>query len=294
MAQLETKSIVEGALFSAIIVILALLAFYLPPVVGTVLIFTLPAPIVVLSVRQGTKISILATVLSAIILGIVMNPLMILIVLFGFGLTGIVLGAAFEEEFSPNLVITIAIIVSIISTALTLGANLYLFNLNPLTMIDQGLEYLELEQATNQQLEELITYMKEMISNFLPGLLLTASSVNGLINYYVVTAVLSKLGYDYQKPRPFVKWNFPGWLVLGYLGGILFIDTMVGKNIYFIFSFIFLIQGLAVAAYYLKNLAISNLAQKIILLFLFLLPTNQILVVVGLLDSWFNYRELEE
>lgn len=297
MARLETKSLVEGALFTAITVILSLIAFYLPPIIGVILLFILPVPLIVVGVRQGTKTSILATILSAIILGVLLNPIMILVVLVGFGLVGVVLGAAFEEEFSPYKLIIVAIIASILSTLLMVGINFYLFNFNPTTVLTQAIDNyqdLGLNQATVEELEAITSNLKESIQVLLPALFITAGSINGLINYYVGLLVLNKLGYNYEYPLAFAKWKFPKYLVSGYLLGIILINTAVGQNLYLIFNFVFLIHGLAVTAHYLKRFNISDKIQKAILVVLALIPLNQIIVFLGLLDVWFDYRGLEE
>lgn len=295
LESLETKALIEGALFSTITVILTLISFYLP--LGAIMFFLLPVPIVVLSVRQGSKVSILSTILTAILLGILLNPLMILVVLFSFGLVGVVLGTAFEEEFSPFKIIAIVIIASILSTILIVGVNFYLLNFNPLDTMNSALEQyknLNLDQGTRQQVEKIVTDMKEMIKTLLPALLITASSINGLINYYISLAVLRKLDYEYERPLSFIKWRFPKYLIWGYLLGVIFINTTIGQNVYFLFNFVFLIQGLAVAAYYLKGFNISSVIQKVILVILVILPFNQILAFLGIFDLWFDYRKLEE
>ncbi|MBM7624328.1 YybS family protein [Sporohalobacter salinus] len=297
MSTLETKALVEGALFTAIIVILTLLAFYLPPIIGMVLLFILPVPFIVLGVRQGTKTSTLAAVLSAIILGILINPIMILVVLFGFGLIGVVLGAAFEEKFSPHKLIIIAVIAAIVSTLLMVGINFYLFNFNPTTIFNQAIEKyqnLGFDQATLKELEDITRNFKETMQTLFPSLFIIAGAINGLISYYIGLSVLNRLGYEYEYPLSFSEWRFSKYLVFGYLFGIISINTTIGKNLYLIFSFIFLIQGLAVVAHYLKSFNISDKIQKAILVFLAFLPINQIIVFLGLLDVWFDYRKLEE
>ncbi|KXS40953.1 MULTISPECIES: YybS family protein [unclassified Candidatus Frackibacter] len=289
MASLETKGLVEGALFSAITVLLALIGSYLP-LFGIVMILVLPLPIIVVGVRQGTKIGILTTILSAILLGMLINFLMSLMVLFGFGLIGVVLGAAFEEEFSSTKIIMIAIIVSTISTLLILGVNFYLldFSIEPIiNTVLQQYKSLGIDQATQQELID-------MFVTIAPALILTASAINGLVNYYIAINALNRLGYEYEEPPPLVEWRFPKYLTVGFILGILLINTNIGKNIYMVFNFIFFIQGLAIAAYYLKRFNISNTLQKIILAILVILPVNQILSFLGILDTWFDYRKLDD
>ncbi|SJZ80831.1 YybS family protein [Selenihalanaerobacter shriftii] len=297
MAKFETKALVEGALFSAITVVLSLFGFYLPPPFGIAIILTLPVPIIILGVRQGSKTSILSTIISAIILGIIVNPFMVLIVLLSFGLTGVVLGAAFEENFSPFKIIAVSIVTSILSTILIIGVNLYFLDFDVTNAFNTALEQykqLGLDQATMKQLETIINDMQKMFKIFFPSIILAASSVKGLINYYIALPVLNRLGYDFDTPTPFARWRLPKYIILGYILGILLISNSFGKNIYFIFNFVYLIQGLAVAAHYLKRLNISNVVQKVILFILAIIPINQILAFVGILDQWFDFRKLED
>ncbi|MCK8824552.1 YybS family protein [Fuchsiella alkaliacetigena] len=299
MSAIETQSLVEGALISALTVVLALLAFLLP-IVGTFMTLLLPIPIIVLSVRRGTKISILSTVLTALILGMIINPTLVLVTLTTFGLIGVVLGAAFEEEFTPLKLIISSAVVFLISTVLTFGISFYLLNFNPLSLAAEAMEQtldlyrnLGIDGSTIEDLEAIFANAEDLIRVTLPALLIVSSTILGYINYYISYVVLQKLDYNYQAPPAFVEWRFPKYLFWGYLGGLIFIGTSIGQNIYIVFQFIFLIQGLAVIAHYLNKFNIASKLQKLILALLIILPIGHFISILGALDVWFDYRKLE-
>ncbi len=62
MGKMNTKSLVEGALFLTVFIILSLLTFL--PLVGLLSIVFLPIPIVIATYRQGLRIGILIAVAS--------------------------------------------------------------------------------------------------------------------------------------------------------------------------------------------------------------------------------------
>lgn len=307
----QTKSMVEGALLAALTVLLSLVGIYLP-VIGAFIAFTWPVPITILGLRHGLKWSLMATVVSGIILSLLVSPMQALSLVLGFGLLGIVLGEAVKRDLSVGKIIWLGATASLISKIILFFAASFLLGLNSFaenfTMmqrsIDQVLEMYKNMGMDKNQLEAMRESFHNMIGLMkivFPSLLVVASILDTFLNYILSQAILKRLGYPAKKVPPFSEWRLPRWVVAGFIIGIIFLIggqhykieglTTVGLNLQYFSSMLFLIQGFAVVSYYLAKYKVTGIIRWLILLMLFITPIFVgILVWVGLLDVWFDYR----
>ena len=89
----------ESGLLSALTVILALAAVYLP-VVGVVASLVWAIPVIVLVVRHGLRWGAMAVLVSGVIMALLIEPTISLRMVLSFGPTGLVLGYAFRRRWS--------------------------------------------------------------------------------------------------------------------------------------------------------------------------------------------------
>jgi len=309
----KTKSVVEGALLTALTVLLSLLGIYLP-VIGVFISFTWPVPIIVLGLRHGLKWSIMATVVSGILLSLLVTPIQALALVLGFGLLGIVLGEALKRDVSIGLIIWLGALASLFSKILLFAVGTLFLGINPFeqtfTMLQQSLNY-SLEMYTKMGMDkQQLALLKESLTNLMklmklifPALLVMVSILDTMINYLVSQLILSRLGYPAKKIPPFAEWRLPSWVAGGLLLGIVFLITgqhykiegltTIGLNLQGFAYILFFIQGFAIVVYYLDKLKVIGLIRWLILILLFITPLfNQILVWLGLFDILFNYRRL--
>ena len=97
--RMPTKSIVEGAFLSAITALLFLASLYIP-LLGTLISFLCPLPLIILCLRHDIKIALLALFVSFIMVTLLAGPFQGLIAVFGFGLLGIALGVTIKKAVS--------------------------------------------------------------------------------------------------------------------------------------------------------------------------------------------------
>ncbi|HEY3121213.1 MAG TPA: DUF2232 domain-containing protein [Vicinamibacteria bacterium] len=113
--------------------------------------------------------------------------------------------------------------------------------------------------------------------------------------------------------RFYLAWRDPGWLedgefervrwplafaVLFVLAGAMIAlppVRAVGYNVLLVLAFFFALQGLAVVAYYAHRLAGPPLLRTAILLLVLVNPwAPEILALIGLFDTWFDFRRWAE
>ncbi|UTW70601.1 DUF2232 domain-containing protein [Anaerobacillus sp. HL2] len=94
----NTRVMTEGAIFAAIFALIALTTVILP-ILGSVLIWILPLPFIIYTLRNGWKPGFSLFIVMAFVSFIIGGPLLILSAIF-FGSGGIVVGEIYKREKS--------------------------------------------------------------------------------------------------------------------------------------------------------------------------------------------------
>ena len=171
----------ESGLLSALTVILALAAVYLP-VIGVVASL-LPAlvwaiPVIVLVVRHGLRWGAMAVLVSGVIMALLIEPTISLRMVLSFGPTGLVLGYAFRRRWSGAQAFGTTLVASVAGKLLTFGLLFLLTSVNPLNMqmdvmqqsFDEtfavyeqmGMDKAAIE-ASRAQVQEALTYLNLLL-----------------------------------------------------------------------------------------------------------------------------------
>ncbi|OCL28467.1 hypothetical protein U472_00850 [Orenia metallireducens] len=300
---MQNKVIIDSILFAMITVIIIVLGSFLP-FVGILA----PLPLVILAVRKGSKSSIISSLFVALILAALVNPLTSLIFIFTIGFIGVAMGAAFEEEFSSKVIILVGTLSSFLSLIIILVLFTYSLDID---IIYEFKEVLQSSSGIYQELglpEEYSIHADEIITqiiNFLkvtyPSFFMCAAIVNSVINYYFSSLILNRLGYKYKLQFSFRKLRFSKFLAIIYILSIIFLENIIGENVFIVLTFLLFIEGLSVI-YYLfsfKNNRTSGMLFIIVsITFLFIPIVNVfislIILLIGFLDIWIDFRKLHK
>ena len=224
------KSIVEGAFFAAITAVLSIISIYVP-LLGTVVSFLCPLPIIILSLRHSLKFAVIATVISSMLVSFLAGPFQGIIVLLGFGLLGIVLGYGVRKEYTSTEIIILGSIASFISKILIVLMGVWLLDINPFLfdveqineIVTQSLNFYSNMGLTGEQLDllkETLSQALQVVRIALPALLILSSIFDAFLNYYVARLVLKRLGYKCNNIAPFSHWRASKSFFWGYFTGI--------------------------------------------------------------------------
>jgi uncharacterized protein YybS (DUF2232 family) len=290
----EKTPIKETILFTLILGALTLLGFVIP-VIGNIGLMLTPLPLIVLAVRRSSNLSIIVSVISALSLAFLVHPVFLLFVVFFSGLVGISMGAAFEEKFSPKLILLIGSLAAFSSFVINLGVSTYILDFEVLTELSGALEeaigtYQELglsAEVTNQ----LITEVVDLIETTYLTLFLSVGMVIGGLNYYFAAKLINReQGYDYPPLFFLVKFKLPR------LVGLLFVISLffsggLGQNVNILVTFLLVVEGGAVVYHYFKEKRLNKLVLAAGILFFPL--AVQILLFLGFADVWFDFRQLK-
>lgn len=313
MQQTNTKSLVEGALLSAITIILSLAALYVP-VIGVFASLVWPVPIVILGIRHGLRISILATVVSGIIVAMLEGPTQALTVVLSFGLIGVVMGWAIKHDFSPVKIMLVSGAASLVSRLVLVIMTFAIMGINPLTeeiaAMRESMDYainlykgMGINPDTLKSMTESFDNIFNLLSVAIPAMLILGAVLDAFLNYAVVKMVMARLGQKLKDFVPFWQWRMPTYTVFFYLVGVLLVMLeqywpagvlrTVGLNLQVIFYFAFIIEGFSLMAYYMGKYMVPRGLRLLIVFMVFFNPfISQIVLWAGMFDILFNFRHI--
>jgi len=310
MKKMDTKTLVEAALLvsiaSVILIISAAVPFFTP--LGLII---WPISITLLTFKYNLGISVLSLiVLLFVVMGFI-GPVNTLLWGFMYGIPAIVMGVCSKKKLSPfstvvatTIAIFTAFIISIKVSTLLTGVDI--INLNFQMMEESFKRSAELMRSmgvSEQQIEQAMkTFNIDIIRLLLPGILGISSLVIAFIMYYFAVSVFKRLGISINELKPLDQWYINNNLSFG-----LFFITIVSwlmtylkvnnsdivfNSVFVIFTFAFVVNGMAFVSWFLKSRGLSGKIRIPILCFIFLSALSQILFYLGLIDYALDFRKI--
>ena len=275
----------------AYIILLTAVNYFIPFLSMAVMILW-PVPIVYLVQKKESRSVIGVIVIAALINGLLFGTLMGLMTIIGFGLVGFVIGNVIKEGLSPLKTLITAVITVIISQALIFYVSSGMLNLNYQTLLQQAVESLS-SDFDQQSVEQLINAQMSMIRMIFPALLAISASITGILNYYVSAWYLRRRGLNIELYKAVSSWYFPRWFVsIAIVVSLLLTSNSIFLNINIFMFFLAFLQGFAVLMYYLSKKSSSFLLKSFMIFLIFIFPPVPIIIILlGLLDLWFNFRK---
>jgi len=313
--KLPVKSLVEGSFLAAITALLFIFSIYIP-LLGTLISFLCPLPIIFLYLRHHLKFTLLSLLVAGFLVSMIAGPLQGIFVLLGFGVIGLTLGYTIKRGYTFNEIIIFGSISSLLSKLLILWLGFWLMDLNPLmfdmqqldTIIDQSLNFYQGLGLSPEQLTILKDNLTQTLNIFrlaFPAMLILASIFDVFLNYLVSRIVLKRFGYKLPEFISFSYWRASPSCVLSYLVGwiLIFLGVRynlpllhkIGINVQIFFTILFFIIGLSLINFFLQKYKIGSIFKWMIYFLIFFLPfLSQFITWVGIFDVWIDFRRLRE
>lgn len=307
-SRMETRALIEGALLTAITILFSVLDAYVP-----VFALVYSIPVVILVVRRGFRVGLLATLIAILGTSALTGPLQGVLVLVKVGVVGLTLGSCFRRRISPLAVIMITSLAVLVDLAVVFTISMRISNMNLATFVNafesgakRVVDFYTKMGIGGKDLERVKSYAGQMVSalkTLFPAIAVLTVILTAGVNYFLARMVLRKLGHPVGGDiPPFSRWRVSWHWSWGYiLGGVILFAgqayqkhllTLAGMNLVALFSYLFLVQGLAVGWYFMEKYRMSKLIGVVLAFFA---VTNQflsqILVWVGLFDGWFDFRK---
>ena len=311
MNQHRITPLTESGLLTALSVVLALMAVYLP-FIGFLLVLFWPLPLVVLVVRHGMRWGILASLAAGILVGLLVEPLLSLRLVVAFAPAGLLLGWAFAKGWSGVRTFMLTLLAAIAGQAAAVGLLLWVTDVNPLAMqvdilqssFDSSLQLYEsmgMSGADLAKAREDIEQGMKMLNYLFPLVFILMGLFYAVVSYMAGGRILRRLGHNVPQFPPFREWRLPqaflymfGFALVGlYWGGTREISWLyqlsLNANVLAIMAG--LLQGIVLVHCLLSHYKVSLPLRIVLYVFLIMNPfLAQVTAMTGLIDMLFDYR----
>lgn len=303
----KVPSMVEGALISAIAVVMMLMGIYLP--MFGIFTMLIPTPFIILGVRRGINY-VMPSVIVASIISIMLTSISSgLTVLFIGGFNGIVISYMIRKNHSLSKTFLAGAITSIFSVIIYISLINMILGIDYFALMDESLVESGKMVKNFVGNSELTTNIEDSVENLriafkilLPFVFTMMGSVVAFANIQLSRLVLRRTGYDIKPSRPLSELVLPDNILMGttvililtYLVGrmeIVNMDTMF-LNIFNIFVMVFMVQGLGVVSFYLDKLIVNKPIKALSMIFIIFSGVSIFVALVGWLDSLFDFRKI--
>lgn len=321
MSRIQTRALVEGAIFAAVTVIIGIIKFYIPVVAVISIVWSVPT--ILIAFRHGFKVSIYSIVVSSVLVAIMTQPIEGLGFFIGFGIPGIVMGYLLKKKLSPGktifitgLVLTICSLASLYLGFLAMGIDMIkaydkmfidMKNTYKDTVNSLSSTYGAMGISREDMLKGAEAFEKnlELIKLILPGGFLVSGILLSFSNFKLTRLVLRKINYSIEDVIPFAQWRLSsGWMILvmtvliGVLAEMSLLKlpqlNVLTMNLLTVIMILVAVLGLSVAKFFMDKYSVPK-ALKVILLFLLLFSSfSNITMLIGVFDMFLDIRRLQK
>ena len=290
----QTRSLAESALLTGLSVLLYIGSNI--PLVGMLLIFLSPVPLVILEMRHDLRRGFLALLAGSLLVAAIEGPVQAL----SYALSFAVLGLALAVGSAVSLVCKLALAVIMF----------YVTGLNPMNLDMSGMERamdmmlkmpvgLEQAAAMKHQMETMMKVMPLII----PAVFILVSVIDTALCYWISGKVVRRLShFDLPKLPPFNMWRFHPSVLWAFLAALICLVvgardprfaflTRVGLNLQVLTQFIFVLQGMSLAAWFMDRAGWGRGVRNFVLALVFVIPIfSTIANYTGIFDMCWNLR----
>lgn len=305
--KIRPEILIEAAVCSFAGLMIYILSLLIP-----IFIFIIPVPFIVLYVKRGPVWGILASLLACllILLSSEMETAAILLIYTVF--ISHTLGFMIRQNTKASNII----LWSTVGTAFfILLAGFFAQSFNEMNVVESLRETINqyassqlsminsmnISAGDKESLEAVMKTVAEYTMVLLPGILLMISGILSYANYYISAKVLRKLGIGIIDIPGVSGFRLPKHVIIGtvFTAVLLYIlqrmDFGFSKelmlNAYLIFSFLFMVNGIAALDSIIKNKVNVYLRILLPLIILLVLGMGIAYAVFGLLDLCFDLRD---
>lgn len=309
----DRVKLTQAAIITALAVVLSLLTVYVP-FLG-LLILVIPVPYAMIATMTGGKYALISAVVSFFIMMFAVDPIYSISLTVMNVLPGIAVGYMInreddgeEKSFKSIYIGTLAYMISIILFAgiskLFLKIDLLneFVNLMKVSIETQMsiMESMNITPKVDMTIKDIVSIMQSII----PAMLFFYSIIASSITYYLEAFILRRIKKLNLNLPKFTEFYLPGnavttSLLLYFL--VMALDIMkvplhtevIMLNLQLVFSMMFLVQGISVGIYFIKNgRKKSPNKVMIFVIALFLISGSMVLSFVGMLDSVIDFRKV--
>lgn len=302
----KTSQLTEGALLLAIYNVLLLISLNIP-IIGTIIVFLLPIPMIIYSSKYHWKRTIIF-LLVAFILSFLLSSFAGLYHTLLFGVNGTVIGLLMQKRKTGIQLLIGGTIANLLSIVLLFVITAAFLNINIFTTMEETAEdsikliensFLLLDQEAKEQAITQLRQSIKLFSYLLPSTFVIGAIFLAFITQVVARPIVKRLKLSMEPLPKFRNIRLPRSIIWYYLLILIamYFNLQEGSfaysaviNCFYILHLLMLIQGLSFIYFYCFQKGISK-AIPIVITFLSPLLLY-IIVFLGIIDLGFNLRNI--
>ncbi|MCX7843639.1 MAG: YybS family protein [Clostridia bacterium] len=320
MNRIQTRALVEGAVFAAVTVVIGIIGFYIPIISLISVVWSVPT--ILVAFRHGFRTSVISSVASSILVSVLTQPMEGLRFFIGFGLPGIIMGYLLKKKQGPvktifitGVVLAAASIVTLYLGMLAIGVNIanaydYLFGMITKAYNEASSSMLDMYSSIGVSREELLKSIAvfeksiDLLKLTLPAILLLSGLMLAYLNFKLTRLVLKRINHLIDDVKPFSMWRLSKkWGLFSAFILLLAIIQMslvraaplnaLTLNIFTILSMTGLVLGVSVAKFFFDKHSVPK-ALKAIILFFLIFAFGNATMLLGVFDMVLDLRKLKQ
>lgn len=304
----NTKALTEGAIFAAIYGIISFMTVGFP-ILSSVLIWLLPLPFIIYTVRHGWKHGVMLVVV-ALFLSFILGRVLFLFSALMIGSSGVVIGELVRRKKAAFSVLLGGSLAYICNFILFFILSIVVFDLHPIKLVQEIMMdsvsaaeamLLTLGQEPNAQLSQLTDFIDQLIY-LAPALIISTAVFYALITQLFSYAILKRIGEKVYHFKPFREWSFPKSFLWYYLVTSIFVIVGIeeGTNLYIVIwnlfpllEIVMTIQGLTVVFYYCHAKKIKRIIPITVVIVSIVIAPFLLFIyrILGIIDLGFDLRK---
>lgn len=313
----KTSAMVEAGILSAIAIVMALIAMYVP-VIGAFVNFVWPLPIIICGMRNGLKYSIMSLIVATIIIAIIISPIQAFFLGAIFGLLGLVLGECMRRHMPPMKLMLYGSVGAVVALILNIILSFAVLDIDPIAMMFKSFEdslvtmgdFYRSHGISEEDTKLAVANYAEMIKMMriiMPGAFLLSAPMLAFVNYFVAKKVLQRLGESFEDFPSFRLWKFPAWILVPFFASLVGVtyffinkltDTWMYKlcvNVQTVCTFCLVLQAVSLIYWYVDAKNKPKWWAGVATTLTFIIPIMaQIMVYVGAMDMVADFRKIRK
>lgn len=295
------------------VLLLAYLGAQIEPIVYVLTGVLLPLPVLLVGRRFGGRAALLLALATALFIFSLKPGLDIILTNLGFGsllLMGVLLSSMQSRGLSsPQAIIVTVLVLNLLALLVLLGQAFFSGITLQALLAQRAAEIMESVQkvvgepgggspgplipgVSQADLQALLTLL-------LPGIAITNMGLVAWINVILGRQLSLILGWGEPEP-PLYYWSTPEWLIFVVLGaGFLLLlplggVRLISLNLLMVLAVLYFSQGVAVVAAWFHRWGLPRFLRVIGYSVLFLNPFFFLIITLGLMDLWLDFRRLHQ
>lgn len=298
----------KGPTGPALIALALTVAFIFVPLLGSLTVFILPAPLAYVYYRHG-QASFTVTSLIVLALASIWGFPVLTLMFLGLCLCGLALGRAAAKKMPDDKAVFWGTAAPLIALIPLVAAYFAIIAVNPVQLlakiIDEGVKQSQdiykqfgMSQSNIDMMMPSLQKMAQALKDYFPALTVASAAATSFTAWVIFKKYARKGGAQFAE-WSFAKWRLPEHLVWGIIvPGFLMIPDVpvlriISGNLLLVLAIPYIFLGMALLVHLFEKYRISPFLRTLIFVVIILQPIlGALLWAAGFFDTWADFRKI--